>query len=886
MASLWSRIKSQLGEKRGTPTEEMGRDRYPLPDTDLSLQHEILSLFLEENANLPGYHSIRLKESETGRQISASSAEEIVLLLRALTSRLIFNDERAAEIAAASKKRRRGDDKEWQAAWRSRQTLKELAELLLRRKLPLTGPELEPLAEWIAAQKDCGLWSYPVRGVAKAGEYLAKSGELTDGLRKSFTAIGKRLGEQHGQDSRKAAERFEALLGGSTPTLRIQPGEAWSDQLLSDLEALSPEARAPWIELLQHCSGVTGGKPTQKWVKTANQYLGDIGQETFRERVLAWFARIDQPRTDGGEREGQRRSLHPQAIIDPHVDVLKGLVWCCREDAAPETARALSAVAISAYKKIPGVGPRMVKLGNACVAVLGSLPGLDSVGQLALLKVRVKFKTAQNGIEKALISAAERLEIPRDELEEMAVPVYGLTEVGRAEEAFGDFRAVLEVTSTTTTALHWIKPDGKTQKSIPAGVKEQFPEELRELRQAAKDIQKMLPAQRERIDQFFLQTKSWNLETWRERYLDHPLVGALARRLIWRFSSGGQDETACFDDGELKNFRGDALEWISSESTVELWHPLDSDPDVVLGWRNWLEERGIQQPFKQAHREVYLLTDAERTTRTYSNRFAAHILKQHQFNALCAARGWRNTLRLMVDDAYPPASIELPNWGLRAEFWIEGIGEEYGLDTNETGTYLWVATDQVRFYPLGASQRYAHAGGGGYETAGEDAPLPLEQVPRIVLSEILRDVDMFVGVASVGNDPNWSDGGPDGRHQGYWESYSFGELSETAQTRKAALERLVPRLKIADRCEFIDRFLVVRGDLRTYKIHLKSGNIQMEPNDQYLCIVAGQSTRSKKDTVFLPFEGDAMLSIILSKAFLLAEDSKIQDPTIVSQIRG
>jgi hypothetical protein len=28
---------------------------------------------------------------------------------------------------------------------------------------------------------------------------------------------------------------------------------------------------------------------------------------------------------------------------------------------------------------------------------------------------------------------------------------------------------------------------------------------------------------------------------------------------------------------------------------------------------------------------------------------------------------------------------------------------------------------------------------------------------------------------------------------------------------------------------------VVKGELRTYRIHLGSGNILMEPNDQYLC---------------------------------------------------
>ena len=33
---------------------------------------------------------------------------------------------------------------------------------------------------------------------------------------------------------------------------------------------------------------------------------------------------------------------------------------------------------------------------------------------------------------------------------------------------------------------------------------------------------------------------------------------------------------------------------------------------AVASWRRRLEELGITQPFKQAHREVYLLTEAER----------------------------------------------------------------------------------------------------------------------------------------------------------------------------------------------------------------------------------------------------------------------------------
>ena len=62
------------------------------------------------------------------------------------------------------------------------------------------------------------------------------------------------------------------------------------------------------------------------------------------------------------------------------------------------------------------------------------------------------------------------------------------------------------------------------------------------LKAAAKDIGAMLPAQRDRIDGLFLEDKSWALPTWRERYLDHPLVGVIARRfeiirrLHFRFS--------------------------------------------------------------------------------------------------------------------------------------------------------------------------------------------------------------------------------------------------------------------------------------------------------------------------------------------------------------
>ena len=575
-------------------------------------------------------------------------------------------------------------------------------------------------------------------------------------------------------------------------------------------------------------------------------------------------------------------------IKSNHQDILQGLAWMCSLLHGPEVARALTQLALSCYRKEPGIGPRAVRVGNACITALGMMGTPDALGQLALLKVRVKFGGAQAAIDKALNKLAEKLGVPRDDLEEMSVPSYGMTEVGCLTQQIGDFTAELCVIDSRRAELAWKRADGKPQKSLPASVKQAHAEEVKELTGAKHDIEKMLPAQSERLDNLYLQRKSWPLVVWRERYLDHPLVGALARRLIWNFTVNGTTTVGLWLNGRLVDRSANALN-LPDDAVVTLWHPLDQPVDVVLGWRGFLEEWEITQPFKQAHREVYLLTPAEEQTRVYSNRFAAHLLRQHQFNALCAARGWKNKLRLAVDDEYPPATRKLPAWNLRAEYWIEGAGDEL----LESGAYRYVSTDQVRFYALDAAQCTAHAGGGGYGPGYRPGylpqaiaePLHLADIPPLVFSEIMRDVDLFVGVASVGNDPNWLDGGTNEGHRRYWLNVSFGELNATAQTRKVILERLVPKLKIAKQCSFADKFLVVAGKRHSYKIHLGSGNILIAPQDKYLCIVPAQAQVDKAgEKLFLPFEGDRVLSVILSKAFLLAADDKITDATILRQL--
>jgi hypothetical protein len=276
------------------------------------------------------------------------------------------------------------------------------------------------------------------------------------------------------------------------------------------------------------------------------------------------------------------------------------------------------------------------------------------------------------------------------------------------------------------------------------------------------------------------------------------------------------------------------------------------------------------------------MTADDEANQVYSDRFAGHVLRQHQFHALATRRGWRDRLRMARDDTVAPAIRELPEWGLRAEFWMAPAGDG---ETFESGAYQQVVTDQIRFYPITAPENLADPDTGRFEqwvADGEDpvAPVLLDRVAPLVFSEILRDVDIAVGVSSVGSDPTWRDGGPRGRYRDYWRSYRFGDLSASAQTRRDVLTHLLPRLTDGDRFRVQDRFLLVHGDLHDYKIHLGSGSAVMSPDNTYLPITAEQSASAGGGGAFVPFDDDDTLKGIIATALLLAHDTEVTDPRL------
>src|SRR5690606_29344568 len=121
--------------------------------------------------------------------------------------------------------------------------------------------------------------------------------------------------------------------------------------------------------------------------------------------------------------------------------------------------------------------------------------------------------------------------------------------------------------------VRWMRADGVTQRSVPAEVRREHAKELKELQRTAEDIRKMLPVQRDRIERLLAGVRTWTLRDWRQRYLDHPLLAPLARRLIWSFKEGERFGLGAWRDGAILDVENRHLDWLTDDTGVRLWHP-------------------------------------------------------------------------------------------------------------------------------------------------------------------------------------------------------------------------------------------------------------------------------------------------------------------------
>jgi predicted DNA-binding WGR domain protein len=643
----------------------------------------------------------------------------------------------------------------------------------------------------------------------------------------------------------------QELGGGRLDALPLDTTDPWGTLFALHLERCPEAVQAGWTALMAHAGLAKGSKPSASWLRAAAPLTSALGEGEFSALFECWTRDLPIPKS--------LSFTYQLPLCKANQALFRALTWCWLLLPPEERSAPMERLASLGHRKIANYGAAMPTVGSAALHVLEQTDLPAAAAALLRLEKAIRYARVKGRIDKGLETKAEAADMTKRDLADLSIPRLGIDAQGSLPIAVGHgFELVLECSLTGITQA-WVDQAGARHASPPAALRKRAPDLVKTATKRAKELRQALSDVARRFEDGYVQQRTFLFAPFSERFLEHDTAVWIARRLLWEVEPPGRAATIIGYNGQAWVDAVGNPQTPAPDARLRLWHPIHSSAEQIETWRDFIATHGVTQPFKQAHREVYRLTPAEIESADHSARFAGQTLKQHMFAELAKSRGFQYSLQGNFDSHNEP-TLELPDHDLRVRWEMEPIEHAASSDA---GMYLYVLSGALHFFDL------------------EGGQVRMESLAPAVFSEIMRDVDLFVSVCNLGNEvPRQVD--ELGELAGAWRDSSFGALRPSAEARRDALARLLPRLAIGPRCRLTERYLVVRGDLRTYSIHLGSGNVSMEPGSEYLCIV--QKDADSLD-LWLPFEGDAKLSLILSKALLLAADSEITDASITMQIK-
>lgn len=640
---------------------------------------------------------------------------------------------------------------------------------------------------------------------------------------------------------RSAVAVMAFITAGNWPSCK-----AWTYRLHRELTAGPPLADAD-IRLLAHLPRATvAQEPPARWRDRCRELAVAGAAGTLPGRLLA--VAVDALGS------GRWKSL----VVDD-VRLLAGAAWAA---VALGDRSALALVDRLGVDLARVARRRQEPLVAACAQVIVAAAADRRAPQDAWTALAVlRQATRRSSIHQQVDDAVRALLVRTGGIGES--PTFGLDAAGRLAVPVGDATAVL-VVEPDAVRLRWRGRRGRLVTRVPAGARPLPAEEVDALRRLARAATVALTVHEpQRLEWLLRRGHVWEGRAWRREVLGHPLTGPVARRLLWqvrpgdRRSGGGvwppHDERTLAEGGStrtaghpagLGHAEPDGTGWVTvrpaGDGTLvdsaghviqlpvayqaRLWHPAGANGLEAEAWT----ALGFQQPIAQLSRTTYHPTPAEVALGDRSARSAGHQVSRRAAAARLAAHGWAVDGRDRL-----AATLELLDGRMRAVLTL-ARPEDPALARSAASTGV------VAF-----EQRSA---------VGAWAPLPVLEVPPRMFSEIMWDLDQMVRAAR----------------------------DQTAVLREQ-LAWLLPRLRIAGRCRLEQRDLQVRGDRGTYRISLANAAVYELRRGRHVCIVRSGSGGD------VPVPGDPELDgerlrLVVSKAFLLADDARITDQVILSQL--
>ncbi|MEC1177794.1 DUF4132 domain-containing protein [Metasolibacillus meyeri] len=359
-----------------------------------------------------------------------------------------------------------------------------------------------------------------------------------------------------------------------------------------------------------------------------------------------------------------------------------------------------------------------------------------------------------------------------------------------------------------------VKKADKQLKSVPARLKKN------KIIQEMTDVRKQLREQQSRSRRAFEEAmeKGTTFTSGEIKgLLEHPVLAPMLAKLYIVSDS---------IIGLIKDLE------LADDAEARIAHPYDlyaSKKWAAIQHEVFANE--IIQPFKQIFRELYVVNVDEQDKKV-SSRYAGHQIQPQKTLAMLKTRGWTASYdeglrKIYYDQDIIVTIYAMADWFSPAD--IEAPTIEY-----------------VAFYNRRTGK-----------------PILLQDVPPLIFSEAMRDVDLVVSVAHVGGvDPE--------------ASFS------TIKTRAAIVRELAQMLKLP-KVSVEKQHVLIEGSLARYSVHLGSGTVH-KVGGAMMPILAIQSQH--RGRIFLPFaDEDPRTAEIMSKIVLLSEDNKIKDPSILQLIK-
>ncbi|MEM8820138.1 MAG: DUF4132 domain-containing protein, partial [Pseudomonadota bacterium] len=371
------------------------------------------------------------------------------------------------------------------------------------------------------------------------------------------------------------------------------------------------------------------------------------------------------------------------------------------------------------------------------IALLEMLAARSEPVALAVL-VGFATRTKQKGIQKRageLIAAiAEEKGWTADELADRTVPTAGFDAEGVMELAVGASGKIYRARLDDLAGVTLESPAGNSVKALPAGDDDATKEAKKTLSAAKKEMKATVAQQAVRYYEAMCAGRAWTPMAFRDDLMAHPVMGRLARRIVWLALDSDGTVAASFRPTPEGDFTDvdDAEVDISVATAFRLAHGALVGAELSAAWVAHFEDYEIVPLFQQFERPLFRVEPDDSRTEIDDRR--GWVTENLPLRGAVSKRGWTRGEVMDGGGFYSYVKSFGPD-APRAV--LNHSGDGVGLDETMT-----IAIQALHF---------ERAGGGGRR-------LRLCEVPPVMLSEAWAD---YRDIASKGAfDPEWQKVGP------------------------------------------------------------------------------------------------------------------------------